>query len=330
MKQEYYGTLNPTHEYQYFVRVEKECYVFLDEAVEKYLQYAEGPRGFSPKTIKQRRIYLTYVAEWLISNDVKIVENVTNIHVDNYHSELKNKKNRRGTLNSIGTVNTSVKVVSVFFRWLKNYLDLDIQVKASEIHALPQHDTRKKYLSFSDIHKTIMSCDDEQDRLMIALTFEAGLRIEELRGVQYEDFRNTTLDVIGKGHKHRITFVSNDLKARIDQWMLFNGWTGGHIFRPKRLGIEGQGYTNQDTIRERIKTVFRKVDIVMHPHLLRHAFALNLLENGCSLRSIQKLLGHSKIETTMTYLGVTDKFLEKSYVEHFGGSVFNPLNIQTT
>lgn len=109
--------------------------------------------------------------------------------------------------------------------------------------------------------------------------------------------------------------------------MIKNEWVGGNIFRPARFGDGDNGYKSLDTIRERIKSVFLKCDIKMNPHMLRHAFALNLLENGCSLRSIQKLLGHTNIETTMRYLQVTDKFLEKSYREHFGGSVFNPLNL---
>jgi integrase/recombinase XerC len=203
-----------------------------------------------------------------------------------------------------------------------------MSAKAGEIRALKKHDVRKKQLTFSEIHNVVKACKNHQDQLMIALGFEAGLRIDELRCVQYEDFRGTTLDVIGKGHKHRITYVSPELRASIDEWIAFNDWGGGYVFRPARLGIEGECYQNIDTIRQRIKDEFKKHGIPMHPHMLRHAFALNLLENGCSLRSIQLLLGHSNIETTMQYLQVTDKFLEKSYREHFGGSVFHPLNIQ--
>ena len=84
----------------------------------------------------------------------------------------------------------------------------------------------------------------------------------------------------------------------------------------------GDHYTNIDTVRARIKRVFLRVmGIDMHPHQLRHAFAINLLENGANIRSIQKLLGHAKIETTMRYLGISDKYLKQDYTTHFGGSV---------
>lgn len=300
----------------------------LVSATDKYLWYASSVRGFSPNTIKSRKVYIKYFVEWMAGKGIVDVSDVTNMLVDQYHAEFKTKKNRQGGENSIGTVNESIKIVCVFLKWCANYLDINLSVKVSEIRPLKSHDIRKDQLTFSQIYAVVKTCENRQDQIMIALAFEAGLRIDELRNVQYCDFRGTTLDVIGKGSKHRITYVSPELRAIIDDWMKLNGWSGGYVFRPIRLGKPGGRYENLDTIRQRIKLVFEKQGIKMNPHMLRHAFALNLLENGCSLRSIQKLLGHANIETTMKYLQITDKFLEKSYREHFGGSVFNPLNIQ--
>lgn len=299
-------------------------------AIEKYFWYAESVRNFSPSTLKSRRVYLNYFKNWMVVSGVQSVEDITNILIDEYHAEFKLKKNRQGGINSIGTVNESIKIICVFLKWCSNYHDLKLTVKVSEIRPLKAHDTRKRQLTFAEIYDVVHACSNRQDKLMIALCFEAGLRIDELRNVQYEDFRGTTLDVIGKGSKHRITYVSHELKGEIDNWMIFNGWTSGYIFRPIRLGTPGGRYENIDSVRERIKAVFAGFGIKMNPHMLRHAFALNLLENGCSIRAIQKLLGHSNIETTMKYLQVTDKFLEKNYRDHFGGSVFKPLNMLQT
>lgn len=301
--------------------------MLFSDAYQKYIWYITSARNFSPGTIKQRRTYLIYLQQWLLEQGVTEIEQITNMHIDEFHAWLKVKINSKGVENSIGTVNTSIKAVNVFFRWCSNYLDLKLSIKVSEIHLLKEVDKRKRHLTFAEIHEVVKTCSNPQDRLMIAVCFESGLRIDELRNVRYEDFRGTTLDVIGKGSKHRITYVSYELRAEIDEWMQLNGWRDGFVFRPIRHGIEGQGYENIDTIRQRIKDVFKKQGIEMHPHMLRHAFALNLLENGCSLRAIQKLLGHANIETTMRYLQVTDRFLEKNYRDHFGGSVFNPLNI---
>ena len=296
-------------------------------AIDKYLWYAANVRGFSPSTLKSRRVYLNYIQQWCEDNQVETIEEITNIFIDEYHADFRCRKNRHGKDNSVGTVNESIKIACVFLRWCANYLDVELTVKVSEIRPLKSVDIRKKQLTFAEIYSVVKACENRQDRLMIALAFEAGLRIDELRNVQIEDFRDTTLDVIGKGSKHRITYISYELRDEINFWMSENGWQSGYIFRPLRCGTPGGRYENLDTIRQRIKAEFAKHGIEMHPHMLRHAFALNLLENGCSLRAIQKLLGHANIETTMKYLQVTDKFLEKNYRDHFGGSVFRPLNM---
>lgn len=302
----------------------------ISEAADKYLYYAEFVRNFSKNTIKPRRVYLRYFIEWLCSNNVTTIECVTNDLIDNYHAEFKRCKNRRGHENKVGTVNESIKITRAFLKWCATRLKVELSVVLEDVIFLKDIAERKKQLTFSEIYHVVQVCEVEQDRLMIALDFEAGLRIEELRDARYEDFRGTTLDVIGKGRKHRITYVSFELKSEIDGWMKKNGWSSGPLFRPLRMGVDGEGYKSIDSMRDRIENAFTKyAGIQMNPHMLRHAFALNLLENGCSLRSIQLLLGHSNIETTMKYLQVTDKFLEKSYREHFGGSVFNPLNIIT-
>ena len=92
------------------------------------------------------------------------------------------------------------------------------------------------------------------------------------------------------------------------------GWNGGYLFRPLMHGRKGEGYRHLQNIRQRIQHWFKEIlGIKMGPHQIRHAFARRLLEAGCNLRAIQKMLGHANIETTMIYLGVDDDWLEKEY-----------------
>lgn len=303
-------------------------FLLIKDVIEKYLWYALEVRGFAHSTLKSRKIYLVKLECWLRDKEIVDICTVNNADIDEYHAWYSKQINRRGTLNTTATVNESLKATKVLLTWCINYLNLDLKVKPTEIRLRRVPEKMPEIITFNEVRQVINHWRVEQDCLMIALQFEAGLRIEELRDVQVDQFKGTTLHIVGKGSKHRITFVSHELKQRIDKWLDKNCWESGHVFRPLRHGKCGIGYECQDTMRARIQKAFAEtLSRKMHPHQLRHAFALNLLENGCSLRSIQKLLGHSNIETTMRYLNVTDKFLEKNYRECFGGSVYNPLNI---
>lgn len=290
------------------------------EAMESYLFYQAKVRMRSPSTIKGRRIYLTRFGNYF-GMDADI-GSLSNVDIDRYHTDMRASTSRRGKPMSIGSVNTSIRSVKALLNHCINYHGEPILAKTFMIYELKQPETHPEIILFSDVREVVAVCKDEQDRLMIALLFEAGLRIAELCAVKLEDFRDTTLDVVGKGAKHRITFVSNELYTAITERCRSLGIERGYIFRPLMHG--GDHYTNIDTVRARIKRVFLRVmGIDMHPHQLRHAFAINLLENGANIRSIQKLLGHAKIETTMRYLGISDKYLEQDYTTHFGGSVLS-------
>ena len=66
-------------------------------------------------------------------------------------------------------------------------------------------------------------------------------------------------------------------------------------------------------MRNLVKIYPGKLPTEATPHSLRHSFASHLLQNGLNIRKIQKLLGHSSIDTTQIYTKLDDDFLKKEY-----------------
>lgn len=275
----------------------------------RYLYYMENIRDFSPETIKSRRCYLKEFTEYFCKRDI---EKITNSMIDQYFVYLKNRTSTQtGELLSYGSLNNRKRAVRVFLKWCMDDEDLNLKIKISKIYIKRDKDRHTQQLEKEYIELVISKITDRQDRLMVQLMYEAGLRISELADVRIEHLRGARLEVVGKGDKRRITFISGELALELHQWMADKSRTG-YVFKPTQRG--GEKYSI-DPIRQRIKKWFRQVaDIRMHPHQLRHAYARNLLDGGCSIRAIQKLLGHAHIETTMTYLGVDDNWLEKEYM----------------
>lgn len=290
------------------------------DLVASYLLYAQHVRGMRPSTLKARAIYLRQFYNHFGESPLELL---TNMDLDIYFVEMANKVSiHTGKKLSIGTVNTSKRVVKGFLKWCSEYPEIPLKVKIGEIRELRREDTHPQILTHRQIIQVIKRTKNKQDKLMISVMYEAGLRISETIDLKIEHLRGCTLDVVGKGRKHRITYVTPQLAKQLRAWMDENGWEEGFVFRPLMHGGGEVGYVHTDTVRQRIKRLFWSLaGVVMHPHLLRHAFALRLLRQGVDLRSIQKLLGHSNIETTMAYLGIDDQYLERQY-KRFGVSVY--------
>ena len=159
-----------------------------------------------------------------------------------------------------------------------------------------------------------------RNHIVLTLLFGLGCRVSELVGFDLTDYHEseTWLKVLGKGGKERIVpltgYLLKELKiylhqvrphlvkgneisivvnnrgrraSRVDIWRWLEGWSG-------KAGFE--------------RTV--------HPHQFRHGCATALLESGADLRSIQKLLGHSSIQTTQIYTTVSTKKMQETVKRH--------------
>lgn len=296
----------------------------INSLINQYLYYAENVRGMATSTLKGRGSYLRQFHEYLILHHVRDVSQITNMDLDIYFVELSKRVSvHTGRQLTTGTVNTSKRAVKGFLTWCLTYLEMPLKVKIKEIRERRRDEDHPEILTHRQISRVIKKTRNRQDKLIISVMYEAGLRISEVADMKIEHLRGRTLGVVGKGKKFRSVYITPKLAKELHTWMDYNGWEEGFVFRPQMHGDGETGYTHTDTIRARIKKLFTEIEgLDMHPHLIRHAFAIRLMENGCGLRSIQKLLGHSRIETTMIYLDISDDYLEKEYTNGFGGSVY--------
>jgi len=183
---------------------------------------------------------------------------------------------------------------------LRNYLsDKTIEIPKRE-KKLPV------VLSKKEIEKMIILTTNLKHRLVIVLLYSAGLRVSELINLKFEDidfYRNLIHIKKGKGSKDRITLLSKKTKSFLRDY----GLGQGLIFNSK-----ARKYSIR-AVESIIKKTAKKAGIIKNvtPHILRHSFATHLLENGVDLRIIQKLLGHSRLETTQIYTHVSKALITK-------------------
>jgi site-specific recombinase XerD len=158
-----------------------------------------------------------------------------------------------------------------------------------------------------------------RDRAILETLFSTGLRVSELCRLDRDPaaLKRGEFSVVGKGGKIRVVFLSPAAKEAISRWLAARKDTDDALF------IEiGRNYEKTLSRVSNLRITPRSVQrIVKHyaaeagipkkvtPHMLRHAFATDLLRNGADLRSVQALLGHASVATTQIYTHLTDSTL---------------------
>ena len=154
---------------------------------------------------------------------------------------------------------------------------------------------------------------DVRDRAMFELAYAAGLRAEEIVGLDLDsvDADAEEVRVEGKGTKTRVVPAGEHAWRALERYLerarpALDAGESPALF----LSKSGRRLSTSD-VRRRLKLQARRVGI--SPHTLRHSFATHLLEGGADLRSIQELLGHASISTTQTYTRVESRRLKQAY-----------------
>jgi site-specific recombinase XerD len=161
-----------------------------------------------------------------------------------------------------------------------------------------------------------------RDRAMLELLFSTGLRVSELCALDRDSIslKKGEFSVRGKGDKVRVVFLSENAKNALKNWLEKRADLNAALFvnfKPGRKDDLAESARLSPRSVERIikyYSVKAGISKKVTPHVIRHCFATDLLENGADLRSVQELLGHSNVSTTQIYTHVTNRRLREVHM----------------
>jgi integrase/recombinase XerD len=197
-------------------------------------------------------------------------------------------------------------LLKCFYDYLKlspNPCD-EIQVKISyerRLIKVPSPITVEKILDRLAHHESPTA---ERNRVMVELAYGSALRVSEIVALDVEDvdLQKRTVIVNGKGSKVRVVPLTKTCAAVLRSYLVQIGASRGPLFLSRVTGRRLVTYT--------VSRVFRE-NTGYNTHRFRHACASHLLQNGCSIRYIQELLGHERISTTDIYTHLNKNDLAK-------------------
>lgn len=165
-------------------------------------------------------------------------------------------------------------------------------------------------LSREEIKKMIDLTDNFKHRLILAVTYAAGLRVSEIVRLRVKDIDLDGLTITvrqGKGRKDRMTVVSSSVISDLRQLTAGKN-ANDFVFASGRGGRLTEASAQKVFYQALHRAGVQKPATF---HSLRHSFATHLLENGVDVRYVQELLGHANIRTTQIYTHVTNPALRK-------------------
>ncbi len=159
---------------------------------------------------------------------------------------------------------------------------------------------------------------DVRTRTISLLLYSTGLRRAELLSLDDEDVDlvGRKLKVLGKGRKHRVVPLGEEMVETLRRYMLMRDKDTPTADGSQALFRNDKG--RRMTFAQLYTLVKNALSLVTSqkkrsPHVLRHSFATAMLNNGASLASVQKLLGHENLDTTQIYTHVTFEELKRTY-----------------
>ena len=210
------------------------------------------------------------------------------------------------------TIDNVRRNISSFFTWLEEE-DYIIKSPMRRIHKIKTVKTIKEVISDEEIEKMRDGCRNLRDLAIIDLLYSTGIRIGELVRLDIDDidFEERECIVFGKGDKERRVYFDAKTKIHLLGYINSRSDTNPALFVTldapyNRLKISG--------IEIRLRRLGRELGInKVHPHKFRRTMATRAIDKGMPVEQVQKLLGHSQIDTTMHYAIVNQTNVKVSH-----------------
>ena len=260
--------------------------------------------GKSEKTIAQYRRTIIKMVKMLNVH-------VTDIGTYDIRLFLAYEKNR-GVSNR--TLENTRANISAFFQWLTLEEVID-KNPCRNIKPIKFTNKVRTPLSSVELDSLRSNCRTDKERALVEMLLASGIRVSELTDLTISDVNFNDLSVRirhGKGDKARITYINDLAKVHLEKYLTGRKQTGEYLFYNKKSEPLHPG-----GVRAILNNIASRANVEnVHPHRFRRTFASSLAARGMNIQEIQKLLGHTNVNTTMTYIYTSDAQIQNAYKQY--------------
>ena len=264
---------------------------------------AKRIEGCSERTLQ----YYKVTVEQMLKRISTPIRKMTTDEIRTYLVEYQ----QRGGCSKV-TIDNIRRNISSFFSWLEEE-DYILKSPMRRIHKIKTKTVVKEVISDENMEKMRDACDEMRDLAIIDMLYSTGIRVGELVRLNIEDVNMEQREcvVFGKGDKERRVYFDAKAKIHLMEYLASRTDNNPALFvsldgRHKRLEISG--------VEIRLRQLGRKLSLErIHPHKFRRTMATRAIDKGMPIEQVQKILGHSQIDTTMQYAIVNQNNVKNSH-----------------
>ena len=265
--------------------------------------HAKQIEGCSERTIK----YYESSIRHLFKRVFTPVRKITTDQIREYLSDYQKINDCSKT-----TLDNIRRNISSFFSWMEEE-DHILKSPVRRVHKIKTKTVVKETISDEDIERLRDGCSNIRDVAIIDLLYSTGIRVGELINLDIDDIDFTEREciVFGKGDKERRVYFDAKAKLHLQQYINSRNDANPALFVTldaphERLKISG--------VEIRLRELGRRLSIGrIHPHKFRRTMATRAIDKGMPIEQVQKVLGHSQIDTTMHYAIVNQNNVKASH-----------------
>ena len=289
------------------------------EQLDKYTDYLRYEKNYSDYTIESYKNDILEYFDYLNRESLKY-NKVEYSDLRFYLMYLKEEKFDRNS-----SIDRKLSALRGFYNYLASNSIVSNNV-FSLISGLKKEKKLPRYFEYNELEELFNVPDirtslGQRDRLILEMLYATGLRVGELVNVKISDIdlSRKIILVLGKGNKEReVTY--GEYCDEILRLYLSDGYKKLNKSNELYLFLNNNGsQITERGVRYVLDQIIKKTSLnkSISPHVLRHSFATHLLNEGCDLLTVQKLLGHESISATQIYTHVSTDRLKEVYYSSF-------------
>lgn len=290
-----------------------------EKVIDDYLEFLKYQKNYSKYTIASYENDIMEYFDFINSEGL----NYKDIEYTDIRFYLVYLKDTKKDNNS--SIDRKLSTLRGFYKFLAN--ENVVRTNVFSLVSGPKKSKKlPRFFDYNELEEMFLIPDTnnalgQRDLLILEMLYATGCRVGELVSIKVKDidFSKRNILILGKGNKERFLnygeYCEDALKKYLnDGYISLNKNNSEYLFLNNNGGI-----LTERGVRYILDRIIKQTGINKNisPHMIRHSFATHLLNEGCDLLTVQKLLGHESIKATQIYTHVTTDRLKEVYYNSF-------------